>query len=98
MIRLIPLAAVVASLAACSAEETNGSTPSASNEVSPGGIAYTLLAMPESDDVAVQVAWPTDWAYRENTNPAAALVGSELILAGGLKDTRQVRLMSSWQI
>ncbi|XGA80734.1 insulinase family protein [Halomonas sp. CH40] len=83
MIRLIPLAALVASLAACSAEETNKSGPSTSNEVSPGGIAYTLLAMPKSDDVAVQVAWPTDWAYRENTNPAAALVGSELILAGG---------------
>lgn len=83
MIRLIPLAAIVASLAACSAEETNGSTPAVSNEVSPEGIEFTLLTMPESDDVAVQVAWPTDWAYRENTNPAAALVGSELILAGG---------------
>ncbi|MFC7369322.1 M16 family metallopeptidase [Vreelandella zhaodongensis] len=83
MIRLIPLTAMVISLAACSAEETNGSTPSASNEVSPEGIEFTLLAMPDSDDVAVQAAWPTDWAYRENTNPAAALVGAEMILAGG---------------
>lgn len=83
MIRLIPLTAMVISLAACSAEETDGNTSSASNEVSPEGIEFTLLAMPDSDDVAAQVAWPTDWAYRENTNPAAALVGSELILAGG---------------
>ncbi|MGS2744513.1 M16 family metallopeptidase [Halomonas sp. LS-001] len=83
MIRLVPLTAMIVSLAACSAEETNESTPSASNEVSPEGIEFTLLAMPESDDVAVNVAWPTDWNYRENTNPAAAMVGAKLILAGG---------------
>lgn len=84
MIRLIPLTAMVISLAACSAEETNGSTlPTTTNEVSPGGIEFILTDMPEHPDVAIQVAWPTDWAYRENTNPASALVGSELILVGG---------------
>lgn len=84
MIRLIPLTALVASLAACSSEETNGGTPpTVSNEVSPEGIAFILTDMPEHPDVAIQVAWPTDWAYRENTNPAAALVGAEMILAEG---------------
>ena len=83
MIRLVPLAAMIISLAACSSEDGDKGEPIASSEVSPGGIEYTLLHMPESDEVAVNVAWPTDWAYREDTNQAAALVGSELILAGG---------------
>lgn len=85
MIRLIPLAAVIISLAACTSEDGDKDTATASKEVSPGGIEYTLLHMPESDEVAVNVAWPTDWAYREETNKAAARVGSELILAGGAK-------------
>ncbi|MDR5876026.1 M16 family metallopeptidase [Vreelandella gomseomensis] len=83
MIRLILLAAMIISLAACSLEDDDKGEPNASNEVSPGGIEYILLHMPESDEVAVNVAWPTDWAYREDTNQAAARVGSELILAGG---------------
>ncbi|GGY08122.1 hypothetical protein GCM10007160_39350 [Litchfieldella qijiaojingensis] len=73
MIRLIPLAAVIVSLAACSSEESNEGTPAASSEVSPGGIHYTLIHVPEGDDVAMHVAWPTDWAYREDTNKAAAV-------------------------
>lgn len=85
MILLVPLAAMIISLAACSSENSDKDSPTASNEVSPGGIEYTLIHMPENDDVAVNVAWPTDWAYRENTNQAAALVGSELILVGGAK-------------
>ncbi|MDQ7733350.1 insulinase family protein [Halomonas sp. SpR1] len=83
MIRLILLTAMIISLAACSSEDDDKGDPTASNEVSPGGIEYILLHMPESDEVAVNVAWPTDWAYREDTNQAAARVGSELILAGG---------------
>ncbi|MGM0824047.1 MAG: M16 family metallopeptidase [Pseudomonadota bacterium] len=83
MIRFIPLAAVIISLAACSSEDGDKDAPTASNEVSPEGIEYTLVHMPESNEVAVNVAWPTDWAYREGTNQAAALVGSELILVGG---------------
>ncbi|AQU81341.1 MULTISPECIES: M16 family metallopeptidase [unclassified Halomonas] len=83
MIRLILLTVLIASLAACSAEEANESTFSVSKEASPGGIDYTLIHMPGNNDVAVHVAWPTDWAYREDTNKAAALVGTELILTGG---------------
>lgn len=85
MIRLIPLAAMIISLVACSSEDGNKGSPTVSNEVSPGGIEYILLHMPESDEVAVNVAWPTDWAYREEANKSAGRVGSELILAGGAK-------------
>ncbi|MBB3141781.1 M16 family metallopeptidase [Halomonas organivorans] len=82
MIRWILPAAVIVSLAACSSEVSNEGTPTASSELSPGGISYTLIHVPE-DDVAIHVAWPTDWAYREDTNKAAPLVGAELMLAGG---------------
>jgi len=57
--------------------------PTASPEVSPGGVAYTLLHLPGNKDVAVTAAWPTDWAYREGVNQAAPIIGAKLILSGG---------------
>lgn len=58
-------------------------TPTASAEISPGGIAFTLLHLPGNKDVAVTAAWPTDWAWREGVNQAAPIVGTQLILSGG---------------
>ncbi len=60
-------------------------SPTASREVSPGGIAYTLLHLPGNKDVAVAAAWPTDWAYRAGVNHAAPVIGTKLILSGGAK-------------
>ena len=78
MIRIIALIFTVALLAACQDE-----APTASEETSPSGIAYTLINLPDHEDVSIHVAWPTDWAYRSETNKAVPLVGTELILAGG---------------
>ena len=77
MIRILLLAALV-TLAACWEDG-----PSASRETSPGGIEYTLLDLPEHEDVTIHVAWPTDWAYRSGTGKAAPVTGAQVILAGG---------------
>lgn len=78
MTRILILIASLLSLAACKEEG-----PTASVETTAGGIAYTLLHMPKHEDVTIQIAWPTDWAYRPGTNKAAPVVGTQLILAGG---------------
>ena len=78
MTRILFLFATLLALAAC---KDDG--PTASVETSPGGIAYTLLHMPEHEDVTIHIAWPTDWAYRPETNKATPVVGTQLILAGG---------------
>ncbi|MBK5933388.1 putative Zn-dependent peptidase [Rhodovulum imhoffii] len=78
MTRILLLFAALLCLAAC-----RGDAPTASVETSPGGVVYTLLQMPEHEDVTIHIAWPTDWAYRADTNKAAPVVGTQLILAGG---------------
>ena len=78
MIRILLLVAALVTLAACWEDG-----PSASRETSPGGIEYTLLALPEHEDVTIHVAWPTDWAYRSGTSKAAPVIGAQVILAGG---------------
>ena len=78
MTRVLILIVALVSLAACKEER-----PTASVETAPGGTAYTLLHMPEHEDVTIHIAWPTDWAYRPEMNKAAPVVGTQLILAGG---------------
>ncbi|WP_170566498.1 M16 family metallopeptidase [Ruegeria atlantica] len=78
MIRAVLVVSSILAIAACQSDK-----PSASEESTPSGIKYTLLHMPRHEDVTIHVAWPTDWAYRQETKKAAALVGMELILAGG---------------
>jgi zinc protease len=55
----------------------------ATTETSPGGIEYARLYIPKTDDVAIQIAWPTNWALREDVNQAVPYIGTDLILAGG---------------
>lgn len=52
-------------------------------ETSPGGTPYARLYMPDAEKVSIQVAWPTNWAMRENENQAVPYIGADLILAGG---------------
>ncbi len=78
MTRILLVIATLFALAAC-----KGDGPTASVETTAGGVAYTLLHMPEHEDVTIHIAWPTDWAYRPETNKAAPVVGTQLILAGG---------------
>lgn len=57
--------------------------PTATVQTSPAGIEYTLISLPGDDDVSIQIAWDNDWAYRADTQKAAPIVGTHLILAGG---------------
>lgn len=66
-------------LAGCQEEEKAGAT----TETSPGGIEYARLYIPEAKDIAIQVAWLTSWAIRDDVNQAVPYIGTDLILAGG---------------
>lgn len=52
-------------------------------EISPEGIEYVRLYMPDTEDVAIQIAWPSDWVMREDFNQAVADLATELIFAAG---------------
>jgi zinc protease len=65
-------------ISACNAKE-----PIASEETSPSGLHFNLIQMVGGEDIAIQIAWPTDWAYRENTSKAVPFVGADLLVAGG---------------
>lgn len=66
-------------LIGCQQEDTAG----AITETSPSGIEYTRLVVAEAKDVAIQIAWPSTWAFREDVNQAVPYIGADLILAGG---------------
>jgi zinc protease len=66
-------------LAGCQEEEKAGAT----TETSPGGIEYARLYIPKAEDVAIQIAWPSNWALRDDVNQAVPYIGTDLILAGG---------------
>ena len=78
MIRIVLTSVIVLFLVAC-----KESSPTASRQTTSSGIEYTLIQMPDHENVSIQVAWPSDWAYREDLNQAAPYVGTQLILAGG---------------
>lgn len=78
MNRVFVLATALFALVGCQEE-----TATATDEVSPAGTEYRLLHLPDDMDVTIQIAWGTDWAYRPETNKAAPLIGTQLILAGG---------------
>jgi zinc protease len=52
-------------------------------ETSPGGIAYARINIPDADTISIQMAWPSDWAFREDVNQAVPFVGADLIMQGG---------------
>lgn len=76
-----PFAAALLSLAVLAGCQED--KPAAYTETSPGGIEYVRLFIPEAKDVAIQLAWPSDWALREDVNQAVPYIGTDLILAGG---------------
>lgn len=78
MTRLLIAVLALVALAACQDD-----SPTAERATSPAGTEFTLITLPDHEDVSIQIAWPTDWAYRAETNKAAPLVGADLILAGG---------------
>ena len=57
-----------------------------SDEKSPNGVAYTLISMPDAEQISVQLAWKNDWIYQKNKNQAVPYIGTQLILAGGAEN------------
>ncbi|WP_322894264.1 MULTISPECIES: M16 family metallopeptidase [unclassified Yoonia] len=78
MIRHVVLLFALLALTACKDEGPNAATQTSAN-----GVPFTLITLPEHEYVSIQIAWGSDWAYRAETNKAAAIVGTHLILAGG---------------
>lgn len=78
------LAIVILALFILSACNDDG--PTVSSQTTPDGTAYRLITLPGHEYVSIQIAWASDWAYRPDTHKAAAVVGTELILAGGAAD------------
>jgi len=78
MIRMIMATALALLLVGCKADD-----PQASSETSPGGIAYSRLYLPDAKDVAIQIAWSTDWVSRDDVNQAVPYIGADLMLSGG---------------
>lgn len=78
MTRLLIAVFALVTLVACQDD-----SPTAEQATSPAGTEFTLITLPDHEDVSIQIAWPTDWAYRAETNKAAPFVGADLILAGG---------------
>jgi zinc protease len=78
MVRKLCLMFCFLILAGCKSE-----APVIKDEISPSGVRYTLIKMKSNDEVSVQVAWSTDWAYRDGVNEGVPYVGKDLILAGG---------------
>ncbi len=78
MIRMILVMASALLLVGCKADG-----PQASQEISLGGIAYSRLYLPDASDVAIQIAWSTDWVSRSDVNQAVPYIGADLVLSGG---------------
>ncbi|WP_404400440.1 M16 family metallopeptidase [Pelagibacterium halotolerans] len=53
---------------------------------SPAGHAFLFMAMPDANAVAIEISWPSDWAYAEDRNPAVPYVGADSILYSGAGD------------
>lgn len=81
MKRFLFLAALVLSLAACKED--------ASREVvlaeTPDGRPFHFMPIYEDGvtDITITIAWPMDWAFSADRNPAVSYVAAEAILSGG---------------
>jgi len=64
--------------------------------VSPEGIAFSHIAMPDQESVSIRVAWPSDWAY--TGSPAGTpFVAAELLPAGGAGDMSPAEVQQAFE-
>ena len=50
---------------------------------SDSGIPFYFFEIEDSNQVSIQVGWPTNWATDRSANPATPYLGSQLLLLGG---------------
>ena len=79
MNRILPAAAMLALhlTGACA------TGPSIDEHLSPGGAEFVLARVSGSDDLAIRVAWPTDWAVNTGINHAAPILAMRSQFLGG---------------
>ncbi|GAA6208406.1 hypothetical protein NBRC116601_16990 [Cognatishimia sp. WU-CL00825] len=65
---------------------------------SPDGHQFAFVQVDEEGktDVAINVAWPTDWARNAALNPMVPLVASEALLNGGTKQYSASEIMNGF--
>lgn len=51
--------------------------------LSPSGQEFVFIEMPDNPKVTVQVNWPQSWGLVESEHPAAAYIGSRLMMESG---------------
>lgn len=78
MISRIVVCLFILSLSACQPKENT-----LSEEVSAGGLPYIYTNMPGNDRVSIYIAWPSNWYFDAERNPAVPHIGARLLLAGG---------------
>jgi len=86
VINKITAALLVLCLSACLTKRNT-----VTEEVSAGGLAYTLVHMPNNSRITIRIAWSSNWASDsagdsaviKERNQAVPYIGTELLFAGG---------------
>lgn len=78
MTHRIMVCLLLLTLSACQSKENV-----LSEELSTSGLPYTFTNMPGNSRISIFIAWPTNWYFDANNNPAVPHIGTRLLLAGG---------------
>lgn len=83
------LAVSLLALSACSSLDTKADRQVVRLSSPQGQVFYH---MPVHDngvtDIAIRIAWPTNWARTQGSNPAVPYVGADLVLSGGTAELK----------
>lgn len=81
-LRILVVLAVLL-MAGCLSKKNVIGDPSVTTLISPQGIEYTKIKLPNEERIELKIAWPHNWSFRPETNKAAPHVGSQLLLLAG---------------
>lgn len=64
---------------------------------SPAGHEFAFLQRPDANIVAIQVAFPMDWALQQGRNPAVPHIAAEVMTTGGAEGFRPEEVLENFQ-
>lgn len=64
---------------------------------SPAGHEFAFLQRPDANIVAIQVAFPMDWAVQQGRNPAVPTIAAEVMTTGGAEGYLPEEVLESFQ-